>query len=82
MQSIITEREKQLDNQLVSIISTLMVERLTEKRTEGKNGWWDANRCSTQYLRELLHVNIKRDDLLDIIILSAMVYVRERLENK
>ncbi len=61
---------------LVNFARSAMEEKLRLKREGGRYGWW-REECFFFYLRQMLHEHIEKGDMVDVMNLAAMIYVRE-----
>ncbi|MCS0306308.1 hypothetical protein [Vibrio diabolicus] len=68
--------ESVADCKLLDCISVVMSERLRESRVNGKRGWWNPEVCSIEFLKEQAIKNLGEGNVLDAIIFSAMVLLR------
>ena len=68
------------DETLADITALAMREKLEKKRTQGRSGWWDEGQCAIPELRTMLRDHLEKGDMLDVVNLAAMIYVRERMQ--
>ncbi|EOW9544059.1 hypothetical protein ACO11R_004019 [Vibrio parahaemolyticus] len=68
--------ESVADCKLLDCISVVMSERLRESRVNGKRGWWNPEVCSIEFLKEQAIKNLGEGNVLDAIIFSTMVLMR------
>ena len=66
------------DELLVYIISDAMKDKLEKKRKDGRGGWF-REICDSDELLDMLNEHILKGDMIDVINLAAMIYVREKL---
>lgn len=66
-----------MDDRLCHFAYGAMKEKLEVAREKGRGGWWDADRCSLEYLRSLLVEHVEKGDMVDVMNLAAMIYARE-----
>lgn len=69
--------EKMADAMLLQHSQLGMAAKLNAAREKGRGGWWNKNECSIEYLRQLLREHVEKGDMMDVMNLAAMVYVRE-----
>ncbi len=71
------------DDRLVHFTAVAMAEKLEISRTKkGRGGWWDKDACSIEQLKSLLKEHVEKGDMIDVVNLSAMIYVREAMEGE
>jgi hypothetical protein len=75
------DKDKYMDEALCRTFGQIMEEKLKIKREEGRGGWWDAEECSIEYLKELLREHIDKGDMVDVANFAAMIYARECMEH-
>ena len=68
------------DERLCGYALGAMKEKLAVSRAKGRGGWWDAERCSISFLKELLVEHVQKGDMVDVMNLAAMIYAREQSE--
>ena len=61
----------------VANFTDAMLERLEEKRGQGRGGWWDESQCSLQHLRDLFMQAVAKGNLVDIANFAMMIHSRE-----
>lgn len=71
-------QNKEADDLLVRIIFEEMTARLTQKRNEGRGGWY-TNACSNKELRQMIDEHLAKGEMIDVINLSAMIHCRTQL---
>jgi hypothetical protein len=75
--------EELADKRLIDIATQAMKEKMKINREKGRGGWWRESECSIRTLNNMLKDHIdKGDDMRDIMILSAMIYVRELIDEE
>lgn len=67
--------EQVADEILVEQATRAMLEKLKKKRCEGRGGW-HTDSCSNNKLMESLKDHIEKGDMVDVMNLAAMIYVR------
>ena len=68
-----------LDRALRNHSSFAMELKLEHKREQGRGGWWDADQCTINDLRELLRDHVEKGDMVDVMNIAAMIYAREAM---
>lgn len=53
--------------------------KLTQKRKEGRGGWFRSE-CSETELIDMLHEHIQKGDMVDVLNLAAMILAKRELE--
>lgn len=71
-----TYHEKAQDQQAVANFSAAMAAKLERKAMQGRGGWKDPERCSVDYLADLLIDHVKKGDPVDIGNLAMMIHQR------
>lgn len=66
-----------MGERLIQYTTSAMKERLKACRDKGRGGWWNSDECSIQNLENSLAEHINKGDWVDVINLSAMIYVRQ-----
>jgi hypothetical protein len=64
------------DDEAVDRFAAAMKAKLAKKRADGRGGWEDKNRCSAEFLNELLNDHIIKGDPLDVGNLAMMLWSR------
>lgn len=72
--------DKYADERLCDYAYGAMKEKLAAARAKGRGGWWDADRCSLDFLKGLLAEHVEKGDMVDVMNLAAMIYAREQVE--
>lgn len=80
------------DAEMVTAIAGMMLDKLEQKRDEGRGGWWRKDECSNRELRMMLEDHVdkaidphrkngktEQQDLIDVINIAAMMVVRLEL---
>lgn len=70
------------DEALVDITSNAMAEKLKKKRRQNKEGWYIKEMITNEQLLIMLKKNLDDGDMVDVINLAAMVYVRSEIYGK
>lgn len=70
------------DEALVDITSNAMAEKLKKKRRQNKEGWHIKEMITNEQLLIMLKKNLDDGDMVDVINLAAMVYVRSEIYGK
>lgn len=68
--------EESADFYFINAISSAISVRMREARANGKRGWWNPEVCSIEFLKEQAIKNLGEGNVLDAIIFSAMVLLR------
>lgn len=68
--------EQTADNKLLIVLDYELSNRMREARANGKRGWWNPEVCSIEFLKEQAIKNLGEGNVLDAIIFSAMVLMR------
>lgn len=68
--------EQTADNKLLIVLGYELSNRMREARANGKHGWWNPEVCSIEFLKEQAIKNLGEGNVLDAIIFSAMVLLR------
>lgn len=68
--------EESADFYFNSAISSAISIRMREARVNGKRGWWNPEMCSVEFLKEQAIKNLGAGNVLDAIIFSSMVLMR------
>lgn len=66
------------DDLLVSAVNVAMDAKLQAKRDEGRGGWHGAS-CSNEKLKRMLIEHIEKGDMIDVINIAGMMYMRSKL---
>lgn len=66
------------DSMLASITSGQMEEKLEKKRREGRGGWFGPH-CSNETLKAMLDKHVKKGDMIDVMNIAGMIWMREQL---
>ena len=74
-----TSTELLFDAVLVQQITAAITQKLNESRRKGRFGWWSEHLYGTAALRGIIQDHLDRDDILDVCILAAMLYVKENI---
>lgn len=69
-----------VDDQFLFLAVRSFEARFKENQDKGKRGWWDDESCSIKQLKQMLGENLAGGDMLNVMILAAMIYVRECAE--
>ena len=67
------------DNILVVIAQRAMRAKLRQKRGEGRGGWWRKRVLTDSQLCSLLADHVKKGDMVDVMNIAAMIYLRQQL---
>lgn len=65
------------DDEAVDRFATAMKAKLAKKRSEGRGGWEDKNRCSAEFLNRLLNEHVGKGDPVDVGNLAMMLWNRD-----
>lgn len=68
------------DSQLLIASNASMSAKLSKARRDGRHGWWDPKVCSIDELYQLRKVAFDRNDHISIMNYSAMIAMRESVE--
>lgn len=68
--------EALIDKMAVSNMSASMLHRMTEKRSKGKAGWHDKEKCSAERLNALFHNAVLKGDPIDVANYAMMISQR------
>jgi hypothetical protein len=68
------------DCRLVGYATGAMNEKLRIYRSKGRGGWWKQKECSLDFLRELLTDHVQKGDMVDVMNIAAMIFVREIID--
>ena len=71
-----------IDTNLANSTACMMKRTLRIARAKGKHGWWDSRVCPLHNLKSMLHDKLYEGDLEAVIVLSAMVLLREEQEKQ
>ena len=71
--------DEQADRALCSYAFDAMREKLEQKRSEGRGGWWNEDACDILVLRNLLLEHVHKGDMVDVMNFAAMIYTREAM---
>lgn len=66
------------DQRGVFNFSCAMLEKLHDKRYEGRGGW--HNDCNISDLKRMLKEHIKKGDMIDIANFAMMIWNREQMD--
>ncbi len=66
------------DSLMVMAVTDAMGEKLEKKRDEGRGGWFGPQ-CSNGKLKEMLKEHIQKGDMIDVMNLAGMIWMREQL---
>ena len=66
------------DSIMIDIILQAMSYKLRIARENGRYGWWNPEQISEEELLEQLNDNMKEGDLIDVINLASMLFVRRQ----
>lgn len=69
--------EKYADDRLCDFAFSAMMRKLEKSRDKGRGGWWDKDRCAIEDLKLMLNDHVQKGDMVDVMNLAAMIYVRE-----
>lgn len=69
-----------VDNYLVMECSKAMFKKLELSRAKGRGGW-HTRQCSDDNLLAMLHEHIKKGDMIDVMNLAGMIYMREHFKS-
>jgi len=72
--------DRYLDKELCKHAAFAMDQKLEQKRDVGRGGWWNADECSMELLRECLHSHFLKGDMVDVMNFAAMIYARECMD--
>lgn len=72
--------EKTADSKLLIALGYELSNRMREARANGKHGWWNPDVCSIEFLKEQAIKNFGEGNVLDAIIFSAMVLMRNECQ--
>jgi len=68
------------DQRGVLNFSGAMLEKLHDKRNEGRGGWHDQYECTMKDLKQMLKEHIKKGDMVDIANFAMMIWNREQMD--
>ena len=74
-----TTTELLMDSVLVQQITAAISAKLNESRRQGRFGWWSEHIYPPSALRRIIQERLDEDDILDVCILSAMLWVKENV---
>lgn len=73
--------ERVAEELLIKEASYAMKQKLEKSRIEkGRVGWWNEKVCSIGQLKQLLKDHTAKCDMVDIMNIAAMIYVREQTD--
>ena len=78
-ESTLENCEASIDTHLACTIETAMTNKLALARSKGRGGWWRDDVTVSQ-LKVMLLEHIEKGDMLDVVNLAAMIYVKEAME--
>ncbi len=70
------------DQRGVFNFSSAMLEKLHDKRREGRSGWNDPGRCSVRQLKKMLSEHLKKGDMVDVANFAMMIWNRQQMEKR
>ena len=68
--------EKTADSKLLIVLNYELSNLMRKARADGKHGWWNPEVCSVEFLKEKAIKSFGEGNILDAIILSSMVLMR------
>lgn len=80
LKKLSASHENYADYRLVQFATQAMEEKLKISRDKGRHGWWDESVCSIQDLQNLLEEHVTKGDMVDVMNIAAMIYVRQCAE--
>lgn len=69
------------DQYLVFRCARAMTAKLALSRAKGRNGW-HTQRCSDDYLRNMLREHLEKGDMVDVLNLAGMILVRQEVREQ
>lgn len=69
-------REDHPDDEAVTRFAGAMIDKLAQKREEGRGGWEDKEECSQEHLSHLLRNHVMKGDPVDVANLAMMLHQR------
>lgn len=73
MTHVDTTAPEHYDDYCVNQFAKMMREKMALSRAKGRSGWQDPAQCSTDYLRDLLYIQIHKGDPVDVAIICMML---------
>ena len=68
---------KYIDEMLVGFATIEIKNKLEIARSKGHYGWQDSDLCSMDDLKAMLIDHVEKDNMADVMAISAMIYYRK-----
>ena len=72
--------EGRINWELCKGVRAAMLDKLESSAAKGRGGWYNPDGCDLDSLRSMLDDHVSKGDMIDVINLAAMIWIREEMD--